>query len=70
MNILIICIELLKRKKGSLNFVKEKNEKNGLYDYCVSIIYGLYYVSNLMINTNKIHDLYISVFIKLAEKFF
>jgi len=70
MNIIIICIELLKRKNGSLNFVKAFIEKNGLYDYCASIIHGIYYFSNLIVNTNKIHDLYISVFIKLANKFF
>jgi len=69
-NILIICIELLKRKKKSLNFEKAFIEKNGLYDYCVSIIHALYYFSNLIINTNKIHDLYLSSFIEFALKFF
>ena len=69
-NILIICIELLKKKEKSLNFQKAFIEKNGLYDYCVSIISALYYFSNLIINTNNIHDLYISVFLNFAKKFF
>ena len=72
-NIFIICIELLKKQKEKekfLNFKKAFIEKNGLYDFCVSIIHGLYYFSNLIINTNKIHDLYMSVYIKFAHKFF
>ena len=69
MNIFIICLELLKREKKS-HFEKAFIEKNGLYDYCVTIVQALYYFSNLIVNTNKIHDLYISVFIKLAYKFF
>ena len=69
-NIFEICIQLLKRKKNSLNSKKAFIEKNGLYDYCVSIVYALYCFSNLIINTNKIHDLYLSSFIKFALKFF
>ena len=58
-NILIICIELLKKKENSLNFEKAFIEKNGLYNYCVSIIQGILYLSSLIVNTNKIHDLYL-----------
>ena len=70
MNILILCIELIKKKKSSLNFEKGFIEKNGLYDYCVSIIQALHCLSNLIVNTNKIHELYLSSFSKLAFKFF
>jgi len=68
-NILIICIELLK-KKESLNFEKAFIEKNGLYDYCISIIKAIHCLSNLIVNTNNIYDLYLSSFSKLAFKFF
>ena len=69
-NILIICIELLKKRKNTLNFEKAFIEKNGLYDYCVSIIQALFCLSNLIVNTNKIHEIYLSSFSKLAFKFF
>ena len=69
-NIFIICIELLKKSKNSLNFEKAFIEKNGLYDYCVSIIQALGCLSNLIVNTNKIHELYLLSFSKLAFKFF
>ena len=70
MNIFIICIELLKAKEKSLNFEKAFIEKNGLYDFCVSIILSISYFSNLIVNTNKIHELYLIGFSKLAYKFF
>ena len=69
-NILIISIEIIKKKKKSLNFEKAYIERNGLYDYCVSIIQGIYYLSNLIVNTNKIHELYLSCFSKLVFKFY
>ena len=69
-NFLIICIELLKKKAKSLNFEKAFIEKNGLYDYCVSIIKAIHSLSNLIVNTNNIYDLYLSCFSKLAFKFF
>lgn len=69
MNIFIICIELLKNKQN-LNFKKAFIEKNGLYDFAVSIIQAINCFSNLIINTNKIHELYLLNFSKLASKFF
>ena len=69
MNIFIICIELLKNKQN-LNFKKAFIEKNGLYDFAVSIIHAINCFSNLIINTNKIHELYLLNFSKLASKFF
>ena len=68
-NILIKCIDFLKEKKRLFNFQKAFIEKNGLYDYCVSIIQALHCLSNLIVNTNKIHELYLSSFSKLAFKF-
>ena len=70
MNIFIICIELLKQQQKSLNFEKAFIEKNGLYDFCVSIIQSIHYFSNLIVNTNKISELYLIGFSKLAIKFF
>ena len=70
MNIFIICIELLKKKQNSLDFNKAFIEKNGVYDFGVSIIHAINCFSNLIINTNKIHELYLLNFTKLAFKFF
>ena len=66
MNIFIICIEMLKKK----DFKKAFIEKNGLYDFGVSIIHAINCFCNLIINTNKIHDLYLMNFTKLLFKFF
>ena len=55
MNIFIICIELLKKKQNSLDFKKAFIEKNGVYDFGVSIIHAINCFSNLIINNNKIH---------------
>ena len=57
MNIFIICIEMLKKK----DFKKAFIEKNGLYDFGVSIIHAINCFCNLIINTNKIHDLYLMI---------
>ena len=65
-----LCISILQKKKDKLNFKKAFIEKNGLYDFCVSIIQAIYSFSNLIINTNKIHELYLSAFIELASEFF
>ena len=65
-----LCIAELKKKKDTLNFKKAFIEKNGLYDYCTSIIQAIYFFSNLIINTNKIHELYLSAFVELASTFF
>ena len=69
MNILILCIELIKTKE-KLDFEKAYIEKNGLYDFCVSIIQGINYLCNLIINTNYIHEMYLLIFTILAFKFF
>ena len=68
-NILIICIQSLNKNLDSLNLDKAFIEKNGLYNYCVSIIQALFHLSNLIINTNKIHELYLSSFLKLFHHF-
>ena len=68
-NIFIKSIDFLKEKKKLFDFGKAFIEKNGLYDYCVSIIQALHCLSNLIINTNKIHEIYLSNFIRLAVKF-
>jgi hypothetical protein len=65
-----LCMGILKKNKDTLNFKKAFVERNGLYDYCVSIIQAIYSFCNLIINTNKIHELYLSTFIELASEFF
>ena len=65
-----LCIGILQKKKDTLNFKKAFIEKNGLYDFCVSIIQAVYSFSNLIINTNKIHEIYISSFLELTSNFF
>ena len=70
MNILILCIELLKKKQNFLDFEKAFIEKNGLYDFCVSIIQAINYLSNLIINTNNIHEMYLLLINFLKMKIF
>ena len=69
MNIFELCVMLIKDKKEE-SFKKAYIEKNGLYDFCVSIIYSIHYFSNLIVNTNNIHELYLIGFTKLAYEFF
>ena len=70
MKIFVICIEFLKKKRESLDFKKAFIEKNGLYDFGVSIINAINCFCNLIINTNKIHELYLINFRRLILKFF
>ena len=56
-------------KKLNVYYQDRERIKNGLYDFCVSIIQALHCLSNLIVNTNKIHELYLSSFSKLAFKF-